>query len=118
MEEFKQVIVMRTDLKIGRGKMAAQAGHAAVLGAENVRKLKLRWLNQWFASGQAKIVVRTPSLQGLLLVRSKAEALNLPVAEVDDSGLTQLPPGTKTCLAIGPAPSNLVDQVTGDMKLL
>ena len=52
-EEFKQVIVVRTDLKMGRGKIAAQVGHAAVLGADRVGKVRRRWLDAWIATGQA-----------------------------------------------------------------
>jgi PTH2 family peptidyl-tRNA hydrolase len=51
-------------------------------------------------------------------VRKHAESLKLPVSQVNDSGLTQIPPGTTTCIGIGPAPSELVDKVTNRLKLL
>ena len=56
MTEIKQVIVVRTDLDMGKGKIAAQVGHACVLGAEHVRKSNPDWFTKWW-SGQEKVVV-------------------------------------------------------------
>jgi len=116
--ELKQVIVVRRDLKMGTGKTAVQVAHASVLGAENVKSKHRRWFDAWFEEGQAKIAVKVKSLEELMKVKKHAENLDLPVAQVDDRGLTQLPPGTTTCIAIGPAPSELIDKVTKDLKLL
>lgn len=116
--EFKQVIVIRRDLKMGTGKTAVQAAHASVLGVERVKSERRRWFDEWYDGGQAKIAVKVKSLDELLKVKKRAEDLDLPVAQVDDRGLTQLPPGTTTCIAIGPAPTELVDKVTKDLKLL
>jgi PTH2 family peptidyl-tRNA hydrolase len=116
--ELKQVIVVRRDLKMGAGKTAVQVAHASVLGAENVKARNRRWFDAWFDEGQAKIAVKVKSLEELMKVKKYAEDLDLPVAQVDDRGLTQLPPGTTTCIAIGPAPSELIDKVTKDLKLL
>lgn len=116
--EFKQVIVIRRDLKMGTGKTAVQAAHASVLGVERVKSERRRWFNEWYDSGQAKIAVKVKCLDELMKVKKHAEDLDLPVAQVDDRGLTQLPPGTTTCIAIGPAPTELVDKVTKDLKLL
>ncbi|MEM2759421.1 MAG: peptidyl-tRNA hydrolase Pth2 [Nitrososphaerales archaeon] len=116
--EFKQVIVMRRDLKMGTGKIAVQAAHASVLGVERVKSERRRWFDEWYSSGQAKIAVKVRSLEELMSVKKHAEDLDLPVAQVDDRGLTQLPPGTTTCIAIGPAPAELIDKVTKDLKLL
>ena len=116
--DFKQVIIVRRDLKVGTGKLAAQVAHAAVMGAEKVRTSRREWFNSWFAAGQAKVVVKVKSIEELMNVRMRAEKLNLPVVQVQDSGLTQIPPGTITCIGIGPAPSTLIDKVTLDLKLL
>ena len=116
--ELKQVIVVRRDLKMGTGKTAVQVAHASVLGAENVKSKNRRWFERWFEEGQAKIAVKVKSLEELMKVKRHAENLDLPIVQVDDSGLTQLPPGTTTCIAIGPAPSDLIDKVTKDLKLL
>jgi len=58
------------------------------------------------------------NLEELLEVKKLAESIKLPVVQVQDSGLTQIPPGTITCIGIGPAPVDLVDRVTNDLKLL
>ena len=116
--DFKQVIVVRRDLGMGTGKLAAQVAHAAVMGAEKTRERKPEWLQSWLSSGQAKVVVKVTSMDELMQVRKRAEDLRLPVVQVQDSGLTQIPPGTSTCIAIGPAPSDQLDKVTSDLKLL
>ena len=117
MDDIKQVIVIRTDLEMGKGKIAAQVGHACVLGAQNVRKSHPDWFNEWW-TGQEKIVVKVQSLKELEEVKKHVIELGLPWSEVTDAGHTQIAPGTTTCISIGPAPADLVDKVTGDLKLL
>lgn len=116
--QFKQVIVVRRDLGMGTGKIAAQVAHAAVMAAERTKERRPEWFEEWFSEGQAKVVAKVSSMDELVEIRKKAESLHLPVVQVHDSGLTQIPPGTSTCVGIGPAPSDLVDKVTGDLKLL
>lgn len=116
--DFKQVIIVRRDIKMGTGKIAAQVAHAAVMGAEKVKTSRREWFKAWFAAGQAKVVVKVKNIEELMAVRNRAEELYLPVVQVQDSGLTQIPSGTITCVGIGPAPSNLIDKVTFDLKLL
>lgn len=116
--DFKQVIVVRRDLGMGIGKIAAQVAHAAVMGVEKTKERNREWFEDWFESGQAKVVVKVKSMEELMEVRRHAERLRLPVVQIQDSGLTQIPPGTTTCIGIGPAPAQLVDKVTNDLKLL
>ena len=116
--EFKQVMVVRRDLGMGTGKIAAQVAHAAVMGAEKAKERKREWFDEWFSGGQAKIVVKVKNMNELMEVRKHAENLHLPVVQVQDSGLTQIQPGTITCIGIGPAPSDLIDKVTNNLKLL
>ena len=116
--DFKQVIIVRRDINMGTGKIAAQVAHAAVMGAENVKTVRREWFKAWFAAGQAKVVVKVKDIEELMTVRKRAEELYLPVVQVQDSGLTQIPSGTITCVGIGPAPSELIDKVTFDLKLL
>ena len=116
--EFKQVMVVRRDLGMGTGKIAAQVAHAAVMSAEKTKAYKREWFESWFKAGQAKVVVKVMSLEELMEVKKLAEAIKLPVVQVQDSGLTQIPPGTITCIGIGPAPIHLVNSVTNDLKLL
>jgi peptidyl-tRNA hydrolase, PTH2 family len=116
--DFKQVIIVRRDLNMGTGKIAAQVAHAAVMGAEKVKASRREWFNSWFGAGQAKVVVKVKNIEELMDVRMRAEKMNLPVVQVQDSGLTQIPTGTITCIGIGPAPSDLIDKVTFELKLL
>ncbi len=116
--EFKQVIIVRRDLKMGTGKIAAQVAHAAVMGAERVKASRQEWFNSWFDAGQAKVVVKVKNIEELMDVKMRAEKMNLPIVQVQDSGLTQIPSGTITCIGIGPAPSDLIDKVTFELKLL
>jgi len=118
MGTIKQVIVVRKDLDMGIGKIAAQVGHACVLGAENVRKSHHEWYHQWENAGQEKIVLKVSSLSELEDVKTNAISLGLPWSEVTDAGHTQIEPGTVTCISIGPAPEETIDKVTKDLKLL
>ena len=115
--EYKQVIVMRADLKMSAGKIAAQAGHAAVSAAEEARKKCPEWWGAWLAEGQCKIAVKVGSERELLELEKRAKEMKLPSALISDRGLTELPPGTITCLGIGPAPSHQVDKITGKLAL-
>jgi len=116
--KYKQVIVMRADLGMSIGKIAAQAGHAAVSAAEEARKRYSSWWKAWLQEGQCKIAVKVESEQEILELERQAKELGLPFALVYDRGLTELPPNTLTCLAIGPAPSEKVDEITGKLTLL
>lgn len=117
-DDAKQVVVMRTDLGMGRGKMAAQSGHACVMGADRVKRTHPGWYDAWWAGGQKKVALKVPGLDELLRIRAAAAAAGLPYQVVSDAGHTQLDPGTVTCMSIGPAPESAIDKITGDLKLL
>jgi PTH2 family peptidyl-tRNA hydrolase len=120
MSEFryKQVIVMRSDVKMSKGKIAAQAGHAAVSAAEEARKLHPKWWKTWLDESQCKIAVKVGSEQELLMLEKESNESGLPNALIVDRGLTEIQPGTVTCLGIGPAPSAEVNKITGRLTLL
>ncbi|MDH5481619.1 MAG: peptidyl-tRNA hydrolase Pth2 [Candidatus Bathyarchaeota archaeon] len=120
MSEFryKQVIVFRSDLGLSKGKVAAQGGHAAVSAAEEARKHKKAWWEAWINEGQRKIAVKVKSEKELLELEKQAKELALPTALIIDRGLTEIPPDTITCLGIGPAPTEKVDKLTGELTLL
>jgi len=120
MLDYKQCIIVRSDIKMGKGKLAAQVAHAAVEAVlkclENPRWRQ--WLREWINEGQKKIVLKVSSLDELEKLEKIALELGLPTAKIVDAGKTQLPPGTVTALAIGPAPSDLIDRITRGLKLL
>ncbi len=117
MANIKQVIVVRTDLDMGKGKIAAQVGHACVLGTEHVRKSNPEWFSEWFQT-QEKIVLKVSSLKELEQIKRDAIELGIPWSEVTDAGHTQISPGTITCISLGPGPEEIIDKVTGNLKLL
>lgn len=110
---LKQVIVVRKDLKLAKGKLAAQAAHAAVSAADKSSQ-KADWLRQ----GQKKSVLGVADEGELTVLQEKAERLGLATALIEDAGRTHLAPGTVTCLGIGPADEETIDRVTGQLKLL
>src|SRR5947199_10769895 len=112
---YKQALIIRLDLKIGRGKIAVQCSHAAVSAAEEARIRFPHWWTGWLEDGQRKIALKVPDLDGLLNLENVARRNRLPVYLVRDGGLTQVPPNTVTCAGIGPAPPNLADRPTGDL---
>ncbi len=114
---YKQVIVFRSDLKLSKGKVAAQAGHAAVCASEEARKHQKAWWNAWINEGQCKIAVKVKNEKELLELQRQAKELGLPNSIIVDRGLTEIPPGTVTCLGIGPAPIDKIDKITGNLPL-
>ena len=113
--EYKQCIVVRSDLKLSKGKLAVQVAHASLLSYE---KASEDARNAWKRQGQKKVVLKVETLEELLELAAEAENAGLPHALVQDAGLTEIPAGTVTALGIGPAPSAEIDRLTGRLKLL
>ena len=124
MSDTKQVIVMRKDLKMRRGKEIAQACHASI--AFLTRKLQGEKTNvkisdaarEWIESGFTKICVQVQSEEELMEIKNKAECAGLDVHLVTDAGKTEFDDvPTKTCLAIGPDQASKIDAITGGLSL-
>jgi len=112
---YKQAIVVRTDLKMGKGKVIAQCCHAS-LGC--IEEVSPRVVKLWKEEGAKKVILQVKNLRKLRAIYRKALAARLPCFLVKNRGKTQLRPGTTTCVAIGPAKEVEVDKVTGKLKLL
>ncbi|KAG5941830.1 hypothetical protein E4U53_007340 [Claviceps sorghi] len=122
-EECKLVLVVRTDLGMTKGKIAAQCSHATLacyktLVRSHPDSPQAKLLRRWEKRGQAKIAVQVKSEKELTELRWKALDLHLTAEVIQDAGRTQIDPGSLTVLGIGPGPKSLVDQVTGHLKLL
>lgn len=115
--EFKMVIVVRTDLKMGKGKVAAQCSHAAVSSYKQVQRRNPELLKQWEYCGQPKVVLKAPDEETLVHLLTEAKSLGLTVSLIQDAGRTQIAPGCRTVLGIGPGPAEIVDKVSGHLKL-
>jgi PTH2 family peptidyl-tRNA hydrolase len=115
---MKQAIVARSDLGMGKGKLAAQAAHASLSAAEIALASRPSWYEGWKEEGQKKVVLKVGSESELNDLHKMARRAGLPSALVQDRGLTQVEPGTFTCLGIGPAPDAEIDKITGKLKLL
>ena len=116
--EYKMVIVARKDLVLSAGKFAAQVAHAAVDCALSAKEKKPRWFGPWKREGAKKVVVEVETLAEFYVLKEKAEDLGIMTSLVTDAGHTEIPEGTTTVLGIGPAPNNIIDQVTGELSLL
>lgn len=112
---YKQVIVIRGDLKLSRGKLAAQVAHAAL---DSYKAADRKTRDAWEQEGAKKVVVEVPDLKALGDIKKKAAQAGLPLALIRDAGRTEIPPGTVTCLGIGPEEDKKIDKVTGKLKVL
>ncbi len=115
MVEYKQVILVRDDLKLTKGKMSAQVAHAAV---DAVMVSDQSEVNAWRAQGMKKLVLKVNDLAELTAYEEKAQRAGLVVAVITDAGHTHVDPGTITCMAIGPHEAKRIDNITANLKLM
>ncbi|MGI0055087.1 MAG: aminoacyl-tRNA hydrolase [Thermoplasmata archaeon] len=111
------VLVVRGELRLTAGKIAAQVAHAAVELARRSERSKTAESQEWWRTGQRKIVLVCPTLVEMKELERLARAARIPTAWVEDAGLTEVPPRTVTCLGIGPGASTAIDRVTGHLDL-
>ena len=130
--QIKQVIVMRHDLGMRRGKQMAQASHASMafitrrvgkskqyikIGVAEIPFTKVE--REWLDSSFAKVCVRVNSEEELMTIKRQAEEAGLEVHLITDSGKTEFHGvATPTCLAIGPDYADKIDPITGELTLL
>jgi PTH2 family peptidyl-tRNA hydrolase len=100
------------------GKIAVQVAHAAVELAVRGLKKNDAIVNKWLIEGQKKVVVRIKSIEELQNTSDVAKRTGIPYAIIADRGLTEVEPGTITCIGVGPEKEELIDKVTGSLPLL
>lgn len=110
---MKQIIVLRTDLKLGKGKLVAQGAHASLQAYKQASPTARR---EWESTGAKKIVVKVNSKRELFQLVRRCK--KLPLAIIRDAGHTQVRPGEVTALGIGPARDQDLEVLTGELKLL
>lgn len=115
MVEYKQVILVREDLKLPKGKMAVQVAHASLSSFEWAKPAVQE---AWKREGQKKIVLKVNAVEELFRYKEEARKMDIPTALIQDAGLTCVPPGTITALGMGPADSITLDKIVGHLKLM
>ena len=113
----KLVLVINNDLKMGKGKIAAQAGHASVTATLKSGEHRPATLDSWLKSGQKKVCLKS-SYDDLIELESKAKANGIQTVRITDAGKTQIPSGSLTVIAFGPDNEDILHGLTGHLKLL
>ena len=114
----KMVCVVNQGLKMGKGKIAAQVGHGAVMATMKAGAEKPMNLEQWFSSGQKKVCLKGRDAEHLLALEKQAKAAGILTTLVHDAGHTQIPSGSLTVLTLGPETEAILEEITGELKLL
>ncbi len=117
-EEYKVVVLVRTDLDMGKGKIAAQVGHASVDLALRARDKDKKAFDSWMMSGQKKVVLKVANMEEMVRYMNEARSYGIYTSMICDAGRTQIAPGSATCVGLGPAPCSDLDKVTGGLKML
>ena len=112
---YKQIILIRSDLKLPKGKIAAQSAHASV---EAVLKAPQIIVRSWRSQGMKKVAVKVDDQAMLYKHIQIAKDQGITTSVITDAGRTVVEPGTVTCGAIGPAKEEDVDRITSELKLL
>jgi PTH2 family peptidyl-tRNA hydrolase len=115
---YKMVFCVNTSLSMGKGKIAAQVGHAAVGCYKRSRKQCPKAVAAWERSGCAKIALKCPTEEDLEEIAIRALAKDIPCYLVEDAGRTQIAAGSRTVLGLGPAPVSVFEDVTSHLKLM
>lgn len=113
--EYKQVILIRKDLKLPAGKACAQCAHASV---ESVMNSDKKIVDSWRKKGGKKVVLKVANEKELIKYFQIAKDHGLKCSLITDAGHTVVAPGTKTCVGIGPDLEESIDAITGDLKML
>src|SRR3989338_8504020 len=113
--EYKQVILVRQDLKLPKGKLAVQVAHASV---DAVLKSDRGKVDSWRSEGMKKIALKVKDEAELRSFLRQARESGLATALITDAGMTVVEPGTITCLGIGPDADEKIDSLTRHLKMV
>ncbi len=116
--ELKQVILVCDDLKLPKGKLAAQAAHASVEAVLKLQKKDESLLKKWHSAGMKKIVLKVADEKELYKYIQTAKDQGIITSIITDAGYTVVKPGTVTCGAIGPADEEQIDLITSKLKMM
>jgi peptidyl-tRNA hydrolase, PTH2 family len=118
--KLKQVILVRTDIKMSKGKVGAQCAHASVEAVLKALKSKSgeEKVKSWRGEGMMKITLKIDSEKELYKYMQQAKDLGMITATITDAGHTFVAPGTVTCGCIGPDEIEKIDEITGKLKIL
>ena len=120
--DLKMVFLVRLDLKMGAGKIAAQVAHAAIGLYDDIMngddEYHIEALNYWNTFGAKKIVLKCDNYETMKQVAIQAKQSQLPFILISDAGHTQIPAGSVTVLGIGPDSSEKINKLTGNFKLM
>lgn len=117
-QSLKMVFVINHELKMGKGKIAAQVGHAAVKATLKSGETRPELLDAWLSTGQKKICVKADDARQIEQIEQEAKQHNVLSSKIHDAGHTQIPAGSLTVLALGPDENEKLDALTGELKLL
>lgn len=117
-EQMKMVLVVRSDLRLSKGKTASQCAHAAIICYELSQQQNPQLLEAWLNLGMPKIALRADSLAEINEILKKAEEMSVVAGLVRDAGRTQVEAGTVTVLGLGPDTVNNIDSLVKQLKLL
>ncbi|XP_059612727.1 uncharacterized protein LOC132259192 [Phlebotomus argentipes] len=113
------VLIVRTDLKLSKGKTASQCAHAAVMCYEHsLSSGRESFLRAWKLDGQPKVVLRIRSTHDMEKLYSEARSQEITSILVHDAGRTEIPSGTMTVLGLGPDCSDKLKEIVGKLKVL
>ena len=115
---MKQVILVRVDLKMSRGKLASQCAHSSVEATLKTLKDNKEKIKEWQKDGMKKVILKVESEKELLMYNQIAKDSGLITSLITDAGKTFFKEPTKTCLAIGPDNEEKIDKITGKLKLV
>ncbi len=115
---YKQAIVIRTDLKMGKGKQCAQSCHASLATYLLVARNDSALAKEWVSDGMKKIVLKVSSESELLDYFKKCKSEGIPCELIRDAGHTQVEAGSITCFGAGPWKEAELDKILGKLKLL